>query len=156
MELWFSEDLWDSRSHTARCSTAMLAVLWEQRALSPNVRPMLSRSLALIHLDYYSSILTGANARTTSLFPVAQNACAQFFPHHTMSMWTSMSAEIRDASSGEVFKFKVFKHIFDSKDWFVLLLQRNAFTVFCIFYFFHDWLDLLCFLSSATNDISCG
>lgn len=86
--VWLSEDLsWgrQARALTARCIGAIRAVARFRGALDTGVRLMLARSLALVHLDYCSSVLTSADARTMERLQVAQNCCIRFIceiPRH--------------------------------------------------------------------------
>lgn len=46
--------------------------------LGRDAQLILDRSLALVHLDYCSSVLRNADARTLRMLQVAQNACVRF------------------------------------------------------------------------------
>lgn len=79
--VWLSEDLsWgrQARMLSARCITAIRSIARFRGALSPGVRRMLAGSLALVHLDFCTSIFTSADARTMKMLQVAQNACIRY------------------------------------------------------------------------------
>lgn len=79
--VWLSETLsWtrQARLLTSRAYNALRSLAPYKRALPNEVRVLLIRSLATVHLDYRSVIFSGADARTAGLLQVAQNACIRF------------------------------------------------------------------------------
>ena len=67
-----------ARMLTSRVYNALRSMAHFKRALSPRVRLLLVRSLAAVHLDYCDLVFSGADARTTHMLQVAQNASIRF------------------------------------------------------------------------------
>ena len=79
--VWLSEDLsWarHARMLTGRCYSALRTLARLRSALTISARILLVRSLALVHLQYCNTVLTGADQRTMSFLRVAQNSCVRF------------------------------------------------------------------------------
>ena len=79
--VWLTPTLsWQRQARllTSRAYGALRNLAHFKRALSFDVRTMLVRSLSAVHLDYCSMVFSGADARTSHMLQVAQNACTRF------------------------------------------------------------------------------